>query len=157
MDGELKDAEVVHLYNLAHFKPFSPILSQHAVRADTYALHHGLAYPSHFSHCPNCGTRSFCGLTSSYKIAYMKTKDANAKGPKKKQLRKRVLHVKCLCCGCIQKTDLLNKKDKKDTSPAPGLDTKRRKKKGDLLALLDKKKELERKVKPTLDLMGFMQ
>lgn len=159
------ETKAVHLFNLAHYKPFNPILGQHAVSADIHAFENALVYPPHFSHCPQCGTLRLCGLTSSYYIKYTK----RLKDPKKNKnesasntsidnsnikCRDRHLTIKCLHCHHVEKTPLLNKKEKHIVQK---LDTKRRKKKSELLAMLDRKRQLENSLRPTLDLMSFMQ
>lgn len=142
-------AKAVHQFNLAHFKPLNSILRQHAVIADTTACENALNYPAHFSHCPNCGIMAISGLTSLNKIIYKTIKGTKS--------RKRNLHTKCINCGHIEiNNSLINKKE---VAPVKVDQTKRKKKKTELSALLGKKRELEKEksAKPTLDLMSFMQ
>lgn len=150
----MDENEIVHQFNLAHFAPFGPILRQHAVRADSIACNNALNYPAHFSHCPNCGIMSVCGLTSLYSIKYKRHKSKSLKG---KKIRDRSLHINCLNCGHtdIRRT-LIMKKEVQET-PVRQDQPKRKKNKSQLSALLDKKREQEKSVKPTLDLMSFMQ
>lgn len=159
------EAQAVHLFNLAHFKPFNPILSLHAVNADKFACVNALVYPAHFSHCLKCGTLRVCGLTASYYISYSKrkklSKDAKSQSTSlnalKTKPRDRHLNVRCLHCGHVEKSPLLNKKEKKESELGPKLESKRKKKKSQLLALLERKRQQEKNPKPTLDLMAFMQ
>lgn len=100
-----------------------------------------------------------CGLTCFYSIQYSKTPKKDKRNAKlgKKAPRKRTLHVRCVC-GHVQKSPLLNKKEVKVVAPSDSLrETKRKKKKSELSALLEKKRENEKIAKPTLDLMAFMQ
>lgn len=145
----MDEAKAVHQFNLAHFKPLNPILRQHAVTTDMFACENALNYPSHFNHCPKCGVMAISGLTCYNKIVYSKLKVSKG--------RKRSLHTKCISCGHIEiKNCLINKKE---VAPVRTDQTKRKKKKTELSALLGKKKELEKEQssKPILDLMSFMQ
>lgn len=145
----MDEAKLVHQFNLAHYKPLHPILRQHAVTADTFAFENALNYPPHFNHCSKCGIMAISGLTSFNKIVYNKIK--GSKG------RKRNFHSKCVGCGHIEiKTGLINKKE---VATMKTDQTKRKKKKTELSALLGKKKEFEKEqsAKPTLDLMSFMK
>lgn len=139
--------ETVHFYNLAHFKPFSPILAVHAVRADIRACENALNYPSNYRHCPNCGVMSVCGLSSFYSIKF--ARNSRGKAP-----RSRTLHILCLCCGHVDvKKVLVNKKEVASIKT----DHARRRKRSELSALLEKRKEQEKVKRPSLDLMTFMQ
>lgn len=137
------DPKAVHLYNLAHFKCLSAVSKCHAVASDNHIYNTGITPPRADAHCDACGIMHVPGLTLSTRISYLKSKKA----------RSRTLHITCLVCRHIRVEKCLL--DAKPVQEIKVKVSKGKKKRSDLSALLEAKKQ--QKLKTTLSLMEFMQ
>lgn len=141
----LDEPKAKHLHTLAHYNPLSPILARHAVALDLNAYENGLNLPHAYSHCAACGTYLIAGLTASYKIKFRKSS--------KPAPRRRTLHITCLGCHNIHRTDLVNKRK---APPVQAPTAKRNRKKHGLSSLLEAKRSAA-SAAPSLDLMHFLK
>lgn len=143
----------IHLYNLGHFLPLSPILAAHSVTSDTYDSEHAVKAHPGKTHCANCGIMLVPGLTASTRIKYTKkTSGSSTAGP---SMRSRTLVVTCGQCGHEHEVcSLVNQR--KAPAPAAATDKKKKKKKknSELSAMLASRKKDAPK---TLSLFEFMQ
>lgn len=141
--------KAVHLYNLAHFAPLSPILAAHSVASDNYNHDHALSAHAENAHCTHCGIMLIPGLTASIRIKYTK-KGSGVLAPG----RLRTLVVTCgHCSHQHQVCTLVNRR--KATAPAPAPDKKKKKKKNSELASLLASRKAE--APKSLSLFEFMQ
>lgn len=139
----MEPAKAVHLYNLEHFCPLSPILSSHSVTSDEYAYDSLLNVHPGKTHCLNCGVMMIPALSCITRIKY--TKRASGQ-------RNRTLNITCRLCNHEQTMgSLLNQK-----KTVMQLETTRKKKKkrSELASMLASSKTTAPK---TLSLFEFMQ
>lgn len=143
----MNNAKAVHLYNVAHFSPLSPILAAHSVASDVYNCDHIINPHPGKTHCVNCGIMLIPGLTAATRIKY--TKKSAAVGL---SLRSRTLVVTCGHCSHEHHVcSLINQR--KTTVPAT-TQKKKKKKNSELSAMLAARKS---EAAPTLGLFDFMQ
>lgn len=141
--------KTVHLYNLSHFAPLSPILAAHSVASDTRNCNEAISAHPGKTHCSNCGIMLIPGLTASTRIKYSK----KSTGTATLNLRSRTLVVTCGHCSHEHHVcSLVNQR--KTVVPAPTEKKKKKKKNSELSAILAARKTEAPK---TLSLFEFMQ
>ncbi|CAK9441807.1 uncharacterized protein LODBEIA_P56750 [Lodderomyces beijingensis] len=103
-------AKSLHLYNLAHTFPSTPLHKQYALQFDRTTLQSQIQLPQPLQHkiCKLCGVLQIPGITQSFRIKY------GGKGSGVRRLRYR-----CLSCGGAVYSDPLIAKREPPPPPPP--------------------------------------